>query len=106
MKDTLGEGASIKGSDATSRALRTAGRTINVAGKLQTAIDGAQSLYRLSDAIESLGRLDEQSEREVKGLRDSLLPLQRKLSDRLDTAMNDPLVRSWQNNTGRFECGG
>lgn len=106
MKDSLAEGASIKGSDATSRALRTAGKTINVAGKIQTAIDSAESLYRISDAVESLNRLDAQSEREVKGLRDSLLPLQRKLSDRLDTAMNDPLVRSFEAGTGRFACGG
>ena len=106
MKDTLSEGANIKGTDATSKALRIAGKTLNVAGKVQTALDGAEILYRIADAAETLKRLDTQSEQEVKGLRDSLLPLQRKLSDRLDDAMNDPLVRSLDTGTGRFDCGG
>lgn len=42
----------------------------------------------------------------VRGLRDSLLPLQRTLSDKLDAAMNDPLVRALEDGSGRFDCGG
>lgn len=106
IKDVLSEGATVKGTDATSRALRTAGKALNVAGKVQTALDGAESLYKIADAAETLQRLDTQSEIEIKGLRDSLLPLQRQLSDRLDAAMNDPQVRAFEAGTGRFDCGG
>jgi len=105
IKDTLGQGSTITGNDATSRALRSAGKTINLAGKIQTALDGAESLYKLADAVETLERLDTQSQQESKGLKKSLLPLQRKLSDQLDAAMNDPLVKSLESGTGQFDCG-
>lgn len=105
VKDILSDSASIKGGGAANRALRAAGKTLGVAGKIQIAIDGAESIYRISDALESLERIDAQSEQEVRGLRDSLLPLQRKLSDQLDTVMNDPLVRAYETGSGRFDCG-
>lgn len=106
IKDTLADGAKLKGNDATTRALRTAGKTINVANKIQTALDGAESLYKLADAVETLDRLDAQSELEVQGLRDKLLPLHKKLSDQLDTVMNDPLIQALEDGTGQYDCGG
>ncbi|MCW8914671.1 MAG: PDZ domain-containing protein [Magnetovibrio sp.] len=106
IKDTLGEASTLTGNDATSRAFRTAGKTLGVWSKIQTALDGAESLYRLQDAIDTLGRLEEISETEAQGLRDSLLPLQRKLSDELDTAMNTPPLHELDNPDARLACGG
>ena len=106
LKDTLGEGAKLKGNDPATRALRTAGKTLGVAGKVLTAADTAASLYTLNAAVERLQGAGELTERELQGLRDSLLPLQRTLSDRLDDVMSDPLVRDYEQGGKAFDCRG
>ena len=104
LKDLVGEGAKLKGNDAATRALRTAGKSLGIADKVLTAADTAASLYQLSAAVERLQTEGEISERELQGLKDSLLPLQRKLSDRLDDVMGDPLVRDYERGDGAFDC--
>lgn len=105
VQDTLGEAEDLTGDDALTRAFRTAGKTLGVAGKVQSALDGAQSLYQLHNAVETLKSMDTITALEAEGLNDRLLPLQRKLSDELDSAMASPVLDALNDPNARLGCG-
>ena len=92
------------GDDALGRALGTAGKVFRRLNKLKTAVDYGSNLFTLGRATLRMKSLGPQTKAEVKALRDQLLPLQRRLSDKLDSALKDSLVQNWMNNRARVAC--
>lgn len=105
LKGTIGDASKLKGNDAVTRAFRAAGKTTKAADAITAVMEVNSSTYKLLNALDSLERLDAQSEQEVAALRKTLLPMQGELSNRLDAAMNDPLIKSLETGTGKLDCG-
>ena len=55
----------------------------------------ARALVVANRGAEVTGKLMKKTEQEAAILRDDLLPRQRALSDKLDTVLKDPVVKSW-----------
>jgi len=97
-------GADIKGSDKLSRLLRNAGKKFKRLNKIKSTLDYGKTLLTLGEASGRMQTLGSQTEKDSQELRDSLLPLQRKLSDQLDAELKDPLVQKWMNGRAKVDC--
>ena len=105
VQDTLGEADELTGDDATTRAFKAAGKGLSIAGKMQSALDATASLYQLQRAAETLNNLENISELEAQGLKNTLLPLQRKLSNDLDKALSSPVLLDLKEPRPELNCG-
>ncbi|MEQ8665021.1 MAG: hypothetical protein RIC16_04790 [Rhodospirillales bacterium] len=105
MKDTLGDAATLRGSDAVTRAFRAGGKAVKFADTVESYADQVTGLYKLSSALDTLWQLDAQADEEVQALRDTLLPLRKELLDRLHATMDHPLVQAFESGDPRLRCG-
>ncbi len=96
--------ADIKGDDTLSRSLRTAGKTFGRLNKIKSALEYGSTLHTLGQAALRMRTLGPQTAKESQALRDSLLPMQRNLSDRLDAELKNPLVQNWMEKRAKVDC--
>lgn len=59
------------------------------------------TLERAMKRMKTLGR---QTEEETAALRDTLLPMQRSLSDKLGKSMKEPMVQEWLAQRAKVKC--
>lgn len=102
-KDLVSE-ADFKGNDPTSRAFRTASKTFGRVAKYKDAITIGQDLITLGEGLIRVKAADQLTEQELANLTKKLLPMQRRLSDKLDKAIKDPAVQDWLSNKSKVDC--
>lgn len=75
--------------------LAHANRALAIAETANRSFKIVNNLYTLFNSSAKLRQLTAQTDKELAALRDQLLPLQRELSNQLDKALKDPLVKNW-----------
>jgi len=93
----------ISGGTRGAEAMRAVVKVAAKAKALEGAYAMGTSLLELLDAAAELRDLERAAAEDAR-LRDKLLPIQRRLSDRLDEALREPEIRDWLE--GRMDCPG
>ena len=92
------------GNDPLSSAFRTTSKTLDGVAKYRDVLTLGQNLIHLGECMIRLKDADKLTERELKDLTDKLLPEQRKLSNELGDAMDDPATEDWLSHKSNTGC--
>ncbi|MCR4377848.1 MAG: PDZ domain-containing protein [Rhodospirillales bacterium] len=103
IKDMLGE-AKILGNNPTRKAMKMALGTLNKAQALKDVMDMAAPIVTMGKVAYMLKKTSAETDKDLARLNETLLPAQRRLSDRLDEAMKTPNVQQWLEGKSRGIC--